>query len=86
MDNKLRGVFSTRAPKRPNKIGFTVVKLNKIEKNILHIENIDVLNETPLLDIKPYISDIDSVEVQKLGWLDGKSQKMGDTKSDKRFN
>jgi tRNA (adenine37-N6)-methyltransferase len=85
MDDNLHGIFSTRAPKRPNPIGFSVVKLNKLEGNILHIENIDVLDGTPLLDIKPFIPDVDSPDVQKLGWLEGKSDKMADKISDKRF-
>lgn len=85
MDDKLHGVFSTRAPKRPNPIGFSVVKLNKIEKNIIYVENIDVLNNTPLLDIKPFIPDVDCVRTEKVGWLEGKSNKMGDKKSDTRF-
>lgn len=85
MDDKKHGVFSTRAPKRPNAIGFSVVKLNKIEGNILHVENIDILDETPLLDIKPFIPDVDSAEVTKMGWLEGKSNKMGKKKSDNRF-
>lgn len=85
MDNKEHGVFATRAPKRPNQIGFSVVKLNKIEENILYIENIDVLNETPLLDIKPFIPDVDCVKADKLGWLDKKSNQMKDKKSDSRF-
>lgn len=86
MDEELRGVFSTRAPKRPNAIGVSVVKLNKIEGNVLHIENIDVLNNTPLLDIKPFIPDVDSPAVEKLGWLQSKSDKMKEKKSDNRFN
>lgn len=85
MDDKKHGVFSTRAPKRPNAIGFSVVKLNKIEGNILHVENVDILDETPLLDIKPFIPDVDSAEVTKMGWLEGKSNKMGKKKSDNRF-
>lgn len=85
MDDKLHGVFSTRAPKRPNSIGFSVVRLIKIENNILHIENIDILNGTPLLDIKPYIPDIDCHEVNKIGWLEGKSGKMKDKRSDSSF-
>lgn len=85
MDDKTHGVLSTRAPKRPNSIGFSVVKLNKIENNILYIENIDVVNGTPLLDIKPFIPDVDSPKVDKLGWLEGKSNKMSEKKSDKRF-
>lgn len=85
MDNQFHGVFSTRAPKRPNAIGLSVVKLTKIEGNIIFIENMDVLNGTPLLDIKPFIPDVDSPAVDKLGWLEGKSNKMGDSKSDSRF-
>lgn len=86
MDDKMHGVFSTRAPRRPNPIGMSVVKLNKIENNVLYIENIDVLDGTPVLDIKPFIPDVDSPEVNKLGWLEGKSKKMADKKSDNRFN
>ncbi|MBU8892160.1 MAG: tRNA (N6-threonylcarbamoyladenosine(37)-N6)-methyltransferase TrmO [Bacteroidales bacterium] len=85
MDDNLRGIFSTRAPKRPNPVGFTVVKLIEIKDNLVHIENIDVIDGTPLIDIKPFIPDIDSPDVQKLGWLQGKSDKMGVKKSDNRF-
>lgn len=85
MDDRLHGIFSTRAPKRPNPIGLSVVKLNKIENNILYIENIDVLDGTPLLDIKPFVPDVDCPKANKLGWLEGKSNKMGDKISDSRF-
>lgn len=85
MDSIPHGVFSTRAPKRPNAIGFSVVKLNKVEDNLVYIENIDVLDETPLIDIKPLIPDVDFADVTKLGWLEGRSNKMGDKTSDKRF-
>ncbi len=85
MDDKIHGVFSTRAPKRPNSIGFSVVKLNKMLDNILYIENIDVIDGTPLLDIKPFIPEVDGPKAEKLGWLEGKSDKMGHKQSDKRF-
>jgi tRNA-Thr(GGU) m(6)t(6)A37 methyltransferase TsaA len=85
MDDQLRGIFSTRAPKRPNPIGFSVVRLNKIENNILFVQDIDILNDTPVLDIKPFIPDVDSPEVHKLGWLEGISDKMKHKKSDNRF-
>jgi len=65
-----RGVFATRAPFRPNRIGISSVKLVKIENNILHIEQVDILNGTPLLDIKPYIPQIDSFENIKTGWIE----------------
>ena len=57
LDTVKRGLFATRAPKRPNPIGLSVVRLIRIEDNLLEIENVDVLDGTPLLDIKPYIPD-----------------------------
>ena len=55
LDNRPRGLFATRAPRRPNPIGLSVVKLTGISGNMLEIENVDVLDGTPLLDIKPYV-------------------------------
>ncbi len=83
LDEKERGVFATRAPNRPNGIGISVVKLDKIENNILHVSNIDILDNTPLLDIKPYVKDYDSVDGIKQGWIEGKIK--GGHKSDNRF-
>ena len=85
VDDKLHGVFATRAPRRPNPIGISVVKLIKVEGNILHIENVDIIDGTPLLDIKPYISEVDAHEVEKTGWLSGKAEKMHSMKADERF-
>ena len=85
LDTKKRGVFATRAPKRPNLIGISVVKLLKIEDNILSIENVDILNGTPLLDIKPYISKFDHYNVDKNGWIVENKDKLDTIKSDKRF-
>lgn len=65
-----RGVFSTRAPFRPNSIGLSVVELIKIEGNILHLNNVDILDGTPLLDIKPYTAKFDLHPVKKNGWQD----------------
>ena len=70
LDNSLRGIYSCRHPNRPNHIGLSVVRLIKINKNILSITNIDVLDGTPLLDIKPYISDFDSQTETKSGWFE----------------
>jgi tRNA-Thr(GGU) m(6)t(6)A37 methyltransferase TsaA len=69
MDNKKRGLFATRAPRRPNPIGISVVKLERIEGDILHIINLDMVDGTPLLDIKPYVRDLDPKEVFRIGWL-----------------
>ncbi|MDO8897544.1 MAG: tRNA (N6-threonylcarbamoyladenosine(37)-N6)-methyltransferase TrmO [Bacteroidales bacterium] len=85
LDDKKRGVFATRAPKRPNSIGISVVRLLRVEKNILYIENVDMLDETPLLDIKPYIPDFDMHITEKNGWIENKTDKLNKSKSDKRF-
>lgn len=69
-DNKKKGVFATRAPYRPNNIGITCVNLEKIEGRKLYINNYDLLNETPIIDIKPYIPKYDSFPNAKCGWLD----------------
>ena len=53
MDDQMRGVFATRAPSRPNPIGISIVRLIKIEENILHVQDVDIIDGTPLLDIKP---------------------------------
>jgi len=54
MDTQARGLFATHAPKRPNPIGLSVVQLVSIEAGVLHVQNIDILDGTPLLDIKTY--------------------------------
>jgi len=67
-DDAPRGVFSTRHPRRPNPIGLSVVRLVRIEGSILHLEDVDILDGTPLLDIKPYVPRFDSVENPQGGW------------------
>jgi len=65
-----QGIFATRAPHRPNKLGMSLVRLVKIKGNVLHVKDIDILDGTPLLDIKPYIQRFDSRENVKSGWQD----------------
>lgn len=85
MDSQSRGLFATRAPRRPNAIGLSVVQLDKIEDNILHIQNVDILDGTPLLDIKPYVPEFDAQLKVRTGWF-GKTRKNVLTqKSDDRF-
>ena len=86
MDSKLRGVFATRAPKRPNPIGISLVKLRKVEGQTLHIENVDILDGTPLLDIKPYVPEFDETTSVRTGWLKNARKAVSKRKSDKRFN
>ena len=85
LDNEKHGVFATRAPKRPNSIGMSVLKLNKVIKNILYVENVDILDNTPVIDIKPYVSKFDNVEDERNGWLEKSIEKSNKKKSDNRF-
>ena len=85
LDNVKRGLFATRAPKRPNPIGLSVVRLISLKENLLEIENVDILDGTPLLDIKPYVPDFDNFEVQSIGWLQDASEKVKNKRSDERF-
>jgi len=70
LEDKPHGIFAIRSPHRPNHIGVSIVKLEKIEKNIVTFSEVDILDATPLLDIKPYVSHFDSRKDVKNGWLD----------------
>ena len=85
LDSLPHGVFSTRAPSRPNPIGLSVVRLLEIEQNILHIKNVDILNGTPLLDLKPYVPEFDQHPGERIGWLKQAEGQAGKKKSDDRF-
>ncbi|MEA2101879.1 MAG: tRNA (N6-threonylcarbamoyladenosine(37)-N6)-methyltransferase TrmO [Thermodesulfobacteriota bacterium] len=68
LQDKMQGVFATRAPSRPNPLGFSVVKLLEIEDNILYIQDVDILDSTPLIDIKPYVERFDKRDNVSSGW------------------
>lgn len=85
MDTKLRGVFATRAPSRPNPIGISIVRLDRVEKDKLYIRDIDIIDGTPLLDIKPYVVDFDRRDIIKKGWLEKNINKLYKAKDDGRF-
>jgi tRNA-Thr(GGU) m(6)t(6)A37 methyltransferase TsaA len=68
LDSEPRGVFATRAPCRPNPLGLSCVRLMGVDDRILRVAGLDVLDNTPLLDIKPYIPDFDVFEVSRVGW------------------
>lgn len=78
LDDEKRGVFAIRTPHRPNHLGVTVVKLEKREGRILHVSGVDMLDGTPLLDIKPYVSPFDAPPDARLGWLASKREQMLD--------
>lgn len=86
MDTEKHGIFSCKAPKRPNAIGVSTVKLIGIKKNIIHIEQVDMLDGTPLIDIKPFYPRYDHRQKVTLGWLEkNKKMPLKKLKADERF-
>jgi len=84
--NTARGVFSTRTPMHPNGLGLSVVELVKVEGNVVTIKGVDILDGTPLLDIKPYIENFDKVEGEtRSGWMKASHEEVSKKKSDDRF-
>ena len=70
LEQNKHGIFATRSPQRPNHIGLSIVKIKKIEANRMYFTEVDVLDQTPVLDIKPYVKYFDSRDNVKCGWLD----------------
>jgi tRNA-Thr(GGU) m(6)t(6)A37 methyltransferase TsaA len=85
LDREPRGVFSTRAPTRPNPIGLSVVRLLDREGASLHIENVDIVDGTPLLDIKPYIPHFDHQPAERTGWFTESRENIRVKRADDRF-
>ena len=85
LDSEVRGVFATRAPTRPNPIGLSIVELLRVEGNRLYLGNVDILDGTPLLDIKPYVPEFDQPANARAGWLEARRGKVRTVKSDERF-
>jgi tRNA (adenine37-N6)-methyltransferase len=85
LDTEPHGVFATRAPKRPNAIGLSVVRLIAANGCELAVEDMDILDGTPLLDIKPYVPAFDCFPNEKAGWFDRCCGKVGSARSDRRF-
>jgi len=84
--NTPRGVFSTRTPKHPNGLGLSVVKLVKVEGNRVTISGVDILDGTPIIDVKPYIENFDKVEGEvKFGWMNSSEEEVSSKRSDDRF-
>lgn len=85
LDRQPRGLFATRAPRRPNPIGLSLVELDHIEGSRLHIARLDVLDQTPLLDIKPYIPVFEPQQDVRIGWAAQARGQVHTRKSDARF-
>ena len=85
VDEEVRGVFAMRGPARPNPIGISAVRLVEVEDCTLYIEDVDIVDGTPLSDIKPYVPDFDGRKVERIGWLSEKSRNIGQQRADSRF-
>jgi tRNA-Thr(GGU) m(6)t(6)A37 methyltransferase TsaA len=85
LDDKERGLFATRAPARPNPIGLSLVRLEKIEGDTLHVLDVDMLDATPLLDIKPFVPEFDARDQARIGWLAPNLEKLKMARDDGRF-
>lgn len=85
LDEVSHGLFATRAPRRPNPIGLSVVRLVRIEGTILYLLDVDVVDGTPLLDLKPYVPIFQNSDVVRVGWLEGKSREARERRADERF-
>ena len=85
LGNDRHGVFATRSPGRPNPIGFSVVRLLSVEDGALSITDVDILDQTPVLDIKPYVGEFDIRPVERVGWFAENLFKLDKTKDDGRF-
>ncbi len=84
LDTVERGIFATRSPKRPNPIGLSIVEIERIVDNVIHVRGIDLLNGTPLIDVKPYIQAFDNIPQTRDGWYT-RGRDPGQTLSDRRF-
>jgi tRNA-Thr(GGU) m(6)t(6)A37 methyltransferase TsaA len=75
LTNEKKGVFAIRTPFRPNPIGLSIFEISVVSENIIYVNNVDILDQTPILDIKPYASQYDNVKSTKIGWLKGRIKK-----------
>lgn len=85
MDDQLHGIFATRAPNRPNPIGISVVRLIGAQENMLLVKDLDIVDGTPLLDIKPFVPEFDNRDAGKKGWLENNVNKLLTARDDGRF-
>jgi tRNA-Thr(GGU) m(6)t(6)A37 methyltransferase TsaA len=85
LDDKRHGIFATRSPARPNAIGFSTVRLLEVRGWTLEIQDVDMLDRTPVLDIKPYVPVFDDRADSRIGWFEGRLDRLADARADRRF-
>jgi tRNA-Thr(GGU) m(6)t(6)A37 methyltransferase TsaA len=85
LDTESRGVFATRAPTRPNRLGLSVVRLVKVSGTVLDVENLDVVDGTPVIDLKPYLPAFDDRPAVRIGWFAGRLEALESKRADGRM-
>ena len=85
LDDRSHGIFATRSPRRPNPIGLSIVRLVGMHGCTLHIEDVDVIDGTPLLDLKPFVPAIDNRQTGQIGWFAERLDRLQTTRADNRF-
>jgi tRNA-Thr(GGU) m(6)t(6)A37 methyltransferase TsaA len=86
LDDTRHGIFATRSPRHPNPIGLSVVRLLAVRGATLEIAGVDLLDGTPVLDLKPYVPVFDSVAAERTGWLERAAHRVHDVRADARFD
>jgi tRNA-Thr(GGU) m(6)t(6)A37 methyltransferase TsaA len=85
LDNDLHGIFATRSPRRPNPMGLSVLRITGVHGNLVRVEDVDMLDGTPVIDIKPFVADFDLRGADRFGWFEGRSDNATTMRSDDRF-
>jgi tRNA-Thr(GGU) m(6)t(6)A37 methyltransferase TsaA len=85
LDDTPRGVFATRSPRHPNPIGLSTVRLLAVAGSTLHVCNLDLVDGTPVLDVKPYVPEFDHVAADRIGWFTGRAADVHRVRADARF-
>jgi tRNA-Thr(GGU) m(6)t(6)A37 methyltransferase TsaA len=86
LDDTARGVFATRSPRHPNPIGLSVVRLLGVNGAVLELAGVDLLDGTPVLDLKPYVPEFDAVAAERTGWLAAAAERVHSVRADRRFD
>ena len=85
LDDQTHGVFATRVPTRPNRIGLSIVRLESVQGTVLHFSGNDMLDGTPVLDIKPYVPRFDVRQTERIGWFAKRVDAVAEVRSDDRM-
>jgi tRNA (adenine37-N6)-methyltransferase len=85
LDDAEHGIFATRSPKRPNPIGISVYRLVRIDGARIDVTDVDAVDGSPVLDVKPYIPAFDALPAERIGWFEGRLDPLPAARADKRF-